>query len=172
MPFTTLLFGLERSGQGLWQAGFTLPTGISWEPGRERRKEKEVFINGLIFTVIYVSDEICGAMSMKSTHLIGQPLAQGNKISSSGDCWTMDAFSPKLPEITHPCVLCATPSHVLFCQELLVPQHWQHLATPAVVPGPKLRLGRCCFQDAGRNRQEIWVFTLLRVGRTRVRGRP
>lgn len=54
--------------------------------GREKRKEKEVFINGLIFTDIYVSHEICRATSMKSTHLIGQLLAWGNKINCSGDC--------------------------------------------------------------------------------------
>lgn len=35
MPFTTLLFGLE------WSMGFTLPTGISWEQGREGEEEGE-----------------------------------------------------------------------------------------------------------------------------------
>lgn len=62
------------------------PASPGSRAGRERRKEKEVFINGLIFTAIYVLHEICGATSMKSTHLIGQLLALGNKISHSGDC--------------------------------------------------------------------------------------
>lgn len=121
--------------------------------GRERRKEKEVFINGLVFTDIYVSHEICRATSTKSTHLIGQPLAWGNKISCSGDCWTMDVFPPRLPEITYPCGSCVSSPRVLFHRELLAPRHRQRLATPAAVPGLKQRLGRCRFQDAGRNRQ-------------------
>jgi len=54
--------------------------------GRGRRKEKEVLINGLIFTAIYVPHEICRATSMKSTHAMGQLLAWENKISHSGDC--------------------------------------------------------------------------------------
>lgn len=62
------------------------PASLGSRAGKERRKEKEVFINGLIFTAIYVLHEICGAMSMKSTRLIGQPLSLGNKISHSGDC--------------------------------------------------------------------------------------
>ena len=41
MPFTTLLFGLEWSGQSLWQAGFTLPTGMSWQQDREGEEEGE-----------------------------------------------------------------------------------------------------------------------------------
>lgn len=53
---------------------------------RERKKEKVVFINDLIFTDLDVSHGICGTTSMTSTHLIGQQLAQGIKISCSGDC--------------------------------------------------------------------------------------
>lgn len=53
---------------------------------REKKKQKEVFINDIIFIDLDVSRGICGTMSLKSTYLIGQQLARGNKISCSGDC--------------------------------------------------------------------------------------
>lgn len=65
------LFALEPCELSLSQVGFTLPKGISWEQGREGEEEGgEVFINGFIFLDIYVSDEICGPTSMKSTHFV------------------------------------------------------------------------------------------------------
>lgn len=52
---------------------------------RERKKEKAVFINDRIFTDLDLSHGICGTAPMKSTHLIGQQLAQRSKICCSGD---------------------------------------------------------------------------------------
>lgn len=88
---------------------------------RERKNERTVFINDLIFTDLDASHGICGTTSTKSTHLTGLQLAQGSKISCSGECWTMDVFLPELLRITPLCRSCVTHPAGLTAQSCQCP---------------------------------------------------
>lgn len=150
MSFMPYCLVLGEVGEMCDRQGSPCPQAYLRRGAERERKEKAVFINDLIFTDLDVSHGICGTTSKKSTHLIWQQLAQGSKISCSGDCWTMDVFLPGLLRITHLCGSCATPP-----AGFTAPSCQCLAAAASGHLGFEQRLGRCHSQNAGRNKQGL-----------------
>lgn len=138
----SLLFALEWSGWSVWQAGFTLPTGISEEGVREEEEEGEgsVYKLSYFYWSWFITWNLRNYAYKKYTY---NRTAVGTRLLNNGCIFAWAAQDNPSVQI-----LCY-PSSRLYCPELPEPWYGQHLDTAAAVPSFEQRLGRCHSQNAG-----------------------
>lgn len=154
--FHALLFGLEWSGWSVWQAGFTLPMGISWEKGREGEEEGE----GGVYKWHYFYWPWCITWNLRNyvyeNYIFNRTaVGTGEQDQLFWGLLNNGCIFAWAAQNNPPVQILCHPSRGLYCPELPVPWHRQHLHTPAAVPGFEQRSGTWHSQNAGRDKQGL-----------------